>query len=74
MPGLAYAMVKNYRVAVIKRQPIQRPVSFAGGMAHNQTIIDVLKEAVYLENLLNIMEIRNVNMLFLKEMAVMKLE
>ncbi len=46
--GLAHAMVKNYRVAVIKRQPIQKPVLFAGGVAYNRTIIDVLKKELNL--------------------------
>lgn len=41
--GLAYALVKNYRANVIKKNPINKPVFLAGGVAYNSAIVDALK-------------------------------
>jgi len=47
--GLAQAMVKNYRGTVMKKLPRKKPILFAGGVAHNQAIIDALREVLNLE-------------------------
>lgn len=47
--GLAHAVVKNYRAAVMKKLPRKKPMLFAGGVARNQTIVQVLAELLRLE-------------------------
>jgi predicted CoA-substrate-specific enzyme activase len=47
--GLAHAMVKNYRGAVMKKLPRKKPVMFVGGVAHNQAIIDAFEEVLNLK-------------------------
>lgn len=47
--GLAYALIKNYKGAVIKRLPIEKPILFVGGVAHNQGIITALKDVLNLD-------------------------
>ena len=47
--GLAHAVVKNYRAAVMKKLPRKKPMLFAGGVAGNQTIIQVLAELLRLD-------------------------
>ncbi|WP_051086158.1 BadF/BadG/BcrA/BcrD ATPase family protein [Sediminispirochaeta bajacaliforniensis] len=37
--GLAYALVKNFKGSIIKRQEIVKPVVFAGGVCFNQGIV-----------------------------------
>lgn len=46
--GLAYALVRNYKVAVMKKLPIKKPILFAGGVAHNQGIITALNDVLNL--------------------------
>lgn len=46
LKGVAYAIVKNYKSAVIRRLPIESPVLFIGGVAKNQTIIDALRDVL----------------------------
>lgn len=48
MLGLAYALVKNYRANVIKKNPLQAPVLLAGGVAKNKAIVRALKEVLKL--------------------------
>lgn len=48
--GLAYSVVKNYRVGVMKRLPVKKPILLAGGVAHNQGIIKALKDVFKLED------------------------
>ncbi len=47
--GLAHAVVKNYRAAVMKKLPRRKPMLFAGGVARNQTVAQVLAELLRLE-------------------------
>lgn len=47
--GLAYAMVRNYKAAVMKKLPVNKPVLFAGGVAYNQGIIRALHEVLKLD-------------------------
>jgi predicted CoA-substrate-specific enzyme activase len=47
--GLAYSMVRNFRVAVMKKVPLEKPILFAGGVAHNQAIVTALKDLLNLE-------------------------
>ncbi|QTA92565.1 acyl-CoA dehydratase activase [Desulfonema magnum] len=47
--GLAYAMVRNYRGAVMKKLPMKKPVVFAGGVAYNQAIIRALEDVLNLK-------------------------
>jgi predicted CoA-substrate-specific enzyme activase len=42
--GLAYAVVKNYKGAVMRRLPVQKPLLLIGGVVHNQGIITALKD------------------------------
>ncbi|MBS3994452.1 MAG: CoA activase [Alkaliphilus sp.] len=46
--GLAYALVKNYRANVVKKNPIVKPVLIAGGVAHNEAITKALMEILNL--------------------------
>lgn len=47
--GLAYALVRNYRTAVMRRLPRDKPIMFAGGVAHNLTIRRALRDVLKLE-------------------------
>ncbi len=47
--GLAYAVIKNYKGAVMKRLPVKKPLLFIGGVAHNQGIITAIKDVLHLE-------------------------
>ncbi|MCG8514605.1 MAG: acyl-CoA dehydratase activase [Halanaerobiales bacterium] len=47
--GLAYAVVKNYRGAVMKKLPMKKPILFVGGVAHNQGMITALKDVLNLD-------------------------
>lgn len=47
--GLAHAVVRNYRAAVMKKLPREKPMLFAGGVARNQTIVQVLAELLHLQ-------------------------
>ncbi len=47
--GLAHAMVKNYRGAVMGKLPRNKPILFVGGVAHNRAIVNALKEVLNLE-------------------------
>lgn len=46
--GLAYAVVRNYKGAVMKKLPRKKPLLFIGGVAHNQGIITALKDVLNL--------------------------
>lgn len=46
--GLAYAVIRNYRGAVMKKLPLKKPILFIGGVAHNQGIITALKDVLKL--------------------------
>jgi predicted CoA-substrate-specific enzyme activase len=46
--GLAYAVVKNYKGAVMRRLPVKKPLLLIGGVAHNQGIITALKDVLNL--------------------------
>jgi predicted CoA-substrate-specific enzyme activase len=46
--GLAYAVVRNYRVSVMKKLPRQTPILLAGGVAHNQGVLIALKDLLEL--------------------------
>ncbi|WP_113671710.1 acyl-CoA dehydratase activase [Vallitalea guaymasensis] len=48
--GLAYAVIKNYRGAIIKKLPLTKPILFSGGVANNQGIITALKDVLNLED------------------------
>ncbi|MCP4118631.1 MAG: CoA protein activase [Desulfobacteraceae bacterium] len=48
--GLAYAVVRNFRVAVMKKRSMEKPVLFAGGVAHNQGIVTALKNLLDLKD------------------------
>lgn len=50
LQGLAYALVRNYRGAVIKKLPITRPVFFAGGVAHNDAIVNAISDILNLSD------------------------
>lgn len=46
LKGIAYAIVKNYKGAVIRRLPVKTPVLFIGGVAKNQAVIDALRDVL----------------------------
>ncbi len=48
--GLAYAVIKNYKGAVMKKLPMKKPILFVGGVAHNQGIITALKDVLKLND------------------------
>lgn len=47
--GLAYAVIRNYKGAVMKKLPMQKPILFIGGVANNQGIITALKDVLKLQ-------------------------
>ncbi|MCG8499330.1 MAG: acyl-CoA dehydratase activase [Firmicutes bacterium] len=47
--GLAYAVTRNYKGAVMKKLPLRKPILFIGGVAHNQGIITALKDVLHLD-------------------------
>lgn len=44
--GLSYALVKNYRANVVKKNPIKTPILITGGVAYNKGIVDALKDVL----------------------------
>ena len=46
--GLAYALVKNYRANVVKKNPIIKPILVSGGVAYNKAIVKALKDILKL--------------------------
>lgn len=50
LQGLAYALVRNYRGAVIKKLPITKPLLFAGGVAQNDAIVNALSDILHLSD------------------------
>lgn len=46
--GLAYAVIRNYKGAVMKKLSMQKPILFVGGVAHNHGIITALKDVLNL--------------------------
>ena len=48
--GLAYAVVKNYKGAVMKKLPVKKPILFVGGVAHNQGIITALRDVLHVDD------------------------
>lgn len=47
--GLAYAVVRNFRVSVMKQLPMETPILFSGGVAHNQGVIRAFKDLLCIE-------------------------
>ena len=48
--GLAYALIRNYKGAVIKKMPLKKPILFAGGVAHNSGIIKAINDILDLKS------------------------
>ena len=46
--GLAYAVVRNYRVSVMRKLRMEKPVLLAGGLALNQGVLIALKDLLSL--------------------------
>ncbi len=46
LKGVAYAIVRNYKGAVIRKLPIVAPVFFIGGVAKNQAVVDALRDVL----------------------------
>ncbi|ADN36265.1 CoA-substrate-specific enzyme activase [Methanolacinia petrolearia DSM 11571] len=44
LQGLAYALVRNYRGAVVRKLPVRAPVVFTGGVALNEAIEKAIKD------------------------------
>ncbi len=44
--GLAYAVVRNFRVGVMKKLPMETPILFSGGVAHNQGVVRAFKDVL----------------------------
>ncbi|MBS4030655.1 MAG: CoA activase [Clostridiales bacterium] len=42
--GLAYALVKNYRANVVKKNPIQKPILLTGGVIYNNAIVRAFQD------------------------------
>ncbi|MFV0268185.1 MAG: BadF/BadG/BcrA/BcrD ATPase family protein, partial [Draconibacterium sp.] len=47
LKGVAYAIVKNYKGAVIRRLPVESPMLFIGGVVKNQAIVDALRDVLH---------------------------
>ncbi|TQD27649.1 acyl-CoA dehydratase activase [Methanolobus vulcani] len=50
LQGLAYAVVRNYKGAVIKRLPLEKPLILTGGVAFNRAIANALKDILKLDD------------------------
>jgi predicted CoA-substrate-specific enzyme activase len=50
LQGLAYAVVRNYKGAVVKRLTLEKPVIFTGGVAFNRAIATALKDILKLDD------------------------
>ncbi len=46
LKGVAYAIVKNYKGAVIRRLPVETPILFIGGVAKNEAITNALRDVL----------------------------
>lgn len=46
--GLAYAVIRNYRGAVIKKLPLEKPIMLTGGVAYNKAIGDAVRDVLNL--------------------------
>ena len=46
--GLAYAVVRNFRVSVMKKLSMETPILFSGGVGHNQGVIRAFKDVLNL--------------------------
>lgn len=46
--GLAYAVVRNYRVAVMRKLNMEKPIMLLGGVARNEGILTALKDVLEL--------------------------
>lgn len=44
LKGVAYAIIRNYKGAVIRRLPVEAPVVFIGGVSNNRAIINTLRD------------------------------
>lgn len=42
--GLCYAMIKNFKAAIVKTLPVNKPVVFCGGVTENVGVIRALKD------------------------------
>ena len=49
LAGLAHAVVKNYRSAVMRRLPRKKPMLFAGGVCRNSAIVKAMTAVLKLE-------------------------
>lgn len=47
--GLCYAMIRNYKAAIIRDLPVTRPVVFCGGVTCNQGVIRAVREIFELD-------------------------
>lgn len=47
--GLAFAVVQNYKAAVVRRLPVRKPVVLAGGTAKNEGVLRAVRESFRLE-------------------------
>jgi predicted CoA-substrate-specific enzyme activase len=48
--GLAYAVIRNYRVAVMRKLPRETPIMLAGGVARNNGVLRALKDVLDLKD------------------------
>jgi len=48
--GLAYSVVRNYRVSVMRKLSMEKPILLAGGVAHNNGIRAALRDVLDLDN------------------------
>ncbi|CCK78221.1 acyl-CoA dehydratase activase [Desulfobacula toluolica] len=49
LQGLAYAVVRNFRVSVMKQLPMECPILFTGGVANNRSIVRAFREELNLK-------------------------
>ncbi|MBI9055750.1 MAG: hypothetical protein JEY96_18155 [Bacteroidales bacterium] len=46
LKGIAYALVKNYKGAVMRQLPIETPVLLIGGVGNNKAIVDAFRDVL----------------------------
>lgn len=47
--GLCYAMIRNYKVTIVRSLPVHKPVVFTGGVTCNAGVIRTIRDVFHLE-------------------------
>lgn len=48
--GLCYAMIRNYKAAIVKNLPVEKPVVFTGGVTQNEGAVQAIRDVFQLRD------------------------